>query len=482
MERINKNLLDAQYSLRGELTLRTEELKKALRENPESLHFSRIISCNLGDPLQFSEQQPLVYLRQISALLELPDLLLVEQNELEVSRLFPLEVIHKARELSKEIKLGPYSNSKGIEYIRKLVANFIQERDGGAFASDYENIFLTNGASAGISAVLNMLICGGKESGIMVPVPEYPLYSASITLFGGQIVHYPLVEEDNWSLDMQTVHLTYAKACEKGLKIAAFVVINPGNPTGNLLSPQIQRKIIEFCSEKQIPLLADEVYQENVYSLPFVSFKRVACEFVQQTGREIQLYSFHSISKGFLGECGRRGGYLECFGVPKVFTDSLYKYQSMNLCANLAGQLAVAAMVDPPSNLSTAAGAMWQHQRQKTLSAYATRAKMLQEGLCKLPGVECNGITGAIYLFPKVSLPAAAVEAASRVGKAADEFYCLRLLNACGICMLPGTCFGQPPGTFHFRLTILPSQEELEDLLEKLGAFHLAFLAEYSGH
>lgn len=97
-----------------------------------------------------------------------------------------------------------------------------------------------------------------------------------------------------------------------GIKIAAFVVINPGDPTGNLLSPQIQRKIIEFCSEKQIPLLADEVYQENVYSLPFVAFKRAASEFVQPTGREIQLYSFHSVSKGFLGECGRREGYLEC--------------------------------------------------------------------------------------------------------------------------------------------------------------------------
>lgn len=152
----------------------------------------------------------------------------------------------------------------------------------------------------------------------------------------------------------------------------------------------------------------------------------------------------------------------------------------MNLCANLAGQLAIAAMVDPPTSLSRAAGAMWQHQRQKTFSAYAARAKVLQEGLCKLPGVECNGMAGAIYLFPKVALPPAAIEAASRVGRAADEFYCLRLLNACGMCMPPGTCFGQPPGTFHFRLTVLPSHEDLEDLLDKLGAFHRAFLEEYS--
>jgi aspartate/methionine/tyrosine aminotransferase len=484
MDSINKNLLDAQYSLRGELTLRTEQLKKILRENPESLPFSRIINCSLGDPQQFSCQQPLIYLRQISALLELPQLLLAEEKESDVSKLFPLEVIHKARELGKEIKIGPYSNSKGVEYIRKLVAKFIKKRDGGEFESDHENIFLTNGASAGIYAVLNMLICQGKKSGIMVPVPEYPLYSASITLFGGEVVLYPLAEHENWSLDMQQVLKTFENACQRGIKIAAFVVINPGNPTGNMLSPQVQRKIVEFCSEKQIPLLADEVYQENVYSAPFVSFKRVASEFVRETGKNIQLYSFHSVSKGFLGECGRRGGYLECFGVPSAFINSLYKYQSFNLSPNMAGQLAVAVMVDPPTNSinSSEAAVIWQEQREKTISAYAKKAKILQEGFSQLPGVECGPISGALYIFPKFFLPKAAIEAASKVGKEADEFYCLRLLNSCGICILPGTCFGQPPGTFHFRLTILPSEEELKDLLEKIKVFHLAFLAEYSSN
>ena len=130
MNKINPNILNAQYSLRGELTLRMEELKKILKTNPDSLPFSKIISCNLGDPLQFSQQKPFVYLRQISSLLKMPELLLDSKNESAVLQLFPKEVVEKARILAQEIRLGPYSNSKGIEYIRKLVAKFIWQRDG----------------------------------------------------------------------------------------------------------------------------------------------------------------------------------------------------------------------------------------------------------------------------------------------------------------------------------------------------------------
>ena len=148
-----------------------------------------------------------------------------------------------------------------------------------------------------------------NNCGLMVPLPEYPLYSASITLFGGQIVHYHLNEEDGWTLDMQDIQKAYDEASKNAIQIAAFVVINPGNPTGNLLSPQNQRKIVEFCFVRQIPLLDDEVYQENAYTAPFVSFKRIALEYAESTGNQIQLFSFHSVSKGFLGECGRRGGY-----------------------------------------------------------------------------------------------------------------------------------------------------------------------------
>jgi aspartate/methionine/tyrosine aminotransferase len=189
--------------------------------------------------------------------------------------LFPADVIKRAKQLLASIdSTGSYSHSQGIPIVRQRVAEFIEKRDG--FASDPQDIFLTAGASMGVQAVLQTII-SSSNVGIMVPIPQYPLYTASIALFNGTCVPYYLDESRDWGLSVKELERSYKRAKdEQGLDIKALCVINPGNPTGQCLSADNLQEIIEFCHSKRLVLLADEVYQTNVYepNLPFVSFKK----------------------------------------------------------------------------------------------------------------------------------------------------------------------------------------------------------------
>lgn len=162
------------------------------------------------------------------------------------------------------------------------------------------------------------LLIRDRNDGIMIPIPQYPLYSASITCNNGTAVNYFLNEEDGWSLDINELEHSYNKNKEN-VNIRALAVINPGNPTGQCLSKENIEHIIDFCISKNLVILADEVYQENIWdkNKKFHSFREVAYE--MNKSEEVQLCSFHSVSKGFLGECGRRGGYVEMQGIINNF-------------------------------------------------------------------------------------------------------------------------------------------------------------------
>jgi aspartate/methionine/tyrosine aminotransferase len=128
------------------------------------------------------------------------------------------------------------------------------------------------------------------------------------------------------------------------------VVINPGNPTGQVLSRENIEGIIMLCHSHSIMILADEVYQNNIYSetQKFISFRQVLAEMGAPYNREVEVISYHSVSKGLLGECGLRGGYMETHNLPQTAEDHLYKLKSIELCSNTAGQMAVHLMVNPP--------------------------------------------------------------------------------------------------------------------------------------
>lgn len=218
--------------------------------------------------------------------------------------------------------MGAYtSNSKGFQYAREKVAEFINKRDNLTNA-DAKNIYLTNGAGEGVKLAFNMLIRGGND-GIMIPIPQYPLYSALITLNGGKQIPYFLDETQNWSLDINDVKKKITDFKKAGVNIRCIVVINPGNPTGQVLSKANIEEIIDICHKNNILIMADEVYQNNVYKkgLEFVSFRKVLNEMPANIRDSVELLSCNSVSKGLLGECGFRGGYMEAHNLDEFASE-----------------------------------------------------------------------------------------------------------------------------------------------------------------
>ena len=255
-------------------------------------------------------------------------------------------------------------------------------------------------------------------------------------------------------------------------------MINPGNPTGAVLKEDVMEDILQFCADKDLILLADEVYQENVYGVrPFISFRKVLAS-MPEIADEVELYSFHSVSKGFFGECGQRGGYMEVHNVDPAIHDELYKAASISLCSNLSGQVVVGCMVNPPTEGDVSYPIFFQ-ERSAILTSLARRAARLASLLNELEGVSCVSPEGAMYAFPTISLSKTACGAAVTAGKMPDTFYCLELLQATGICVVPGSGFGQVDGTWHFRTTFLPSEDDMVEVMHRMGKFHQTFMDMY---
>lgn len=443
---LGKAVLETEYAVRGPIVARAQELERQGR---------KIIYCNIGNP-QALEQRPLTYLRQVLALCEYPALVDACPKGI------PSDVAETARRILTESKhgLGAYSESKGMRFVREAVADFIGARDG--IEADPEAIYLTDGASKGVQTALRVLIAGPKD-GIMIPIPQYPLYSATITLYEGNQVPYYLDEDNDWKLSRQMLEDAFAKAASQGLRVKGISVINPGNPTGSVLDRDNIAMIIDFALAHNLSILADEVYQENVYrpGQKFVSFAKVMKE---KKETSVSLFSFHSCSKGYLGECGHRGGYMEIRNIPAEVAAQITKLQSVSLCANLPGQVATYLMVRPPRE-GEPSYASYRAEREAVLTELKKRAGLLAEGLNKVPGVKCNAVAGAMYAFPQITLPA---------GKT-DEEYCMALLEKTGVCVVPGSGFGQIPGTAHFRTTILPPTEKIEEVVRRIAEFQASY-------
>jgi aspartate/methionine/tyrosine aminotransferase len=446
---IGRAVRETAYAVRGPIVARAQELERQGRE---------IIYCNIGNPQALS-QRPLTWIRQVLALVEYPELL-----DRMPEGLLPADAVAMARRVLGATRhgLGAYTDSKGFLFVRQAVADFIRRRDG--VAADPEHIFLTDGASKGVQAALRILI-DDERDGILIPTPQYPLYSATITLYGGAQLPYPLDEGSGWQLSREGLEQAVASARARGLRARAVCVINPGNPSGAVLDERNVGMVLDFARAHALAVLADEVYQENLYRPGdrFVSFASL----LERGGyRDVSLFSFHSVSKGLLGECGHRGGYMECRNVPAEVLEEITKLQSVALCANSVGQLVTFLMVTPPEPGGPSRAA-WERERGEILESLRRRAGIVEMGLNRVAGIRCNPVTGAMYAFPQVALPPGVT----------DEDYCLALLEETGICVVPGSGFGQAPGTWHFRTTILPPVEKLRTVVERIAAFHAAFCA-----
>ncbi|MBP7697326.1 MAG: aminotransferase class I/II-fold pyridoxal phosphate-dependent enzyme [candidate division Zixibacteria bacterium] len=470
LKHLNERLLRAEYAVRGPIVQRAQELEAAGR---------RIIYCNIGNP-QALKQRPLTYLRQILCLIEYPELL----ENADVTRHFPKDVVERARSILVRHPhgTGAYSQSAGIPFIRKAVADFVARRDG--IPASPEHVILTDGASKGAQAVLTALL-RRRNDGFMIPIPQYPLYSASLELFGGRQIGYLLDDDDHWQLNEAVLEDSLAAARADGINPVGIVVINPGNPTGAVLTVDNIKMIIAFAERHRLAIIADEVYQENVYApgCRFHSFAKV----MHTLGVvSVPLFSLHSVSKGFLGECGHRGGYLEIRNVSEEVLAQFIKLQSISLCANIPGQIATYLMVSPPQPGERSYDAYVQ-ERDAILDDLKAKAEILGEGINQIPGMSVDIPQGAMYAFVRFRLPEEkgadltrlTPEQLSAYVAKRDTDYCLALLEQTGICVVPGSGFGQKPGTFHFRMTFLPPRDEIEALVEKLGAFHRSYAASH---
>lgn len=467
-ECINENVKKVAYAVRGELYLRASELQKEGK---------KIIFTNVGNP-QALGQRPLTFPRQVMALCQAP-MLMEDPN---VNILFPADVIARAKHYLAMTTggLGAYSDSRGLPGIRKEVAEFIERRDG--YPSDPDLIFLTDGASKGVMQILNTIIRDEKD-GILVPVPQYPLYSAAISLFGGTLAPYYLEESANWGLDIGELRKSVLEARFKGITVRAMVIINPGNPTGQCLSRDNIKELIEFCYVENLVLLADEVYQQNIYQdeRPFVSAKKVLMDMGLPFSKELQLVSYHTVSKGYWGECGQRGGYFEMTNIPPKTVDEIYKVASISLSPNVPGQVFLGLMVNPPKPADISYQ-MFVTESKAILESLRRRAHLMTDGFNSCRNVVCNFTEGAMYSFPQIKLPPKAIAAAKEAGKAPDVFYCLKLLEATGISTVPGSGFGQKEGVFHLRTTILPPEEEMPEIMKSFKTFNDDFMAAYEGY
>eukprot|EP01125_Pyxidicula_operculata_P010808 TRINITY_DN355_c1_g3_i2.p1 TRINITY_DN355_c1_g3~~TRINITY_DN355_c1_g3_i2.p1 ORF type:complete len:503 (-),score=100.60 TRINITY_DN355_c1_g3_i2:272-1780(-) len=482
-DNMSEKVKRVQYAVRGPIVIRAYEHERTLREQPGKLPFSRITYCNIGNPQQLG-QPPITFFRQVLALTEYPDLL----NQPGIERYFPEDAIERARLILHEGGgTGAYSESMGRAHVRKDIASFINMRDGfdpSAFHySSPDRIFVTDGASPAVQSMLRMII-RGENDGIMIPIPQYPLYSASIPLYGGKPISYFLDESKNWELSIEELTRSVKEARASGIVPRALVVINPGNPTGSCLPRKNMEDIVRFCAKENILLMADEVYQENVYvkeHKPFVSFKKIVHDLKDELKdySAVELLSFHSTSKGFIGECGKRGGYVEFTNIDEQAKQEFYKLVSVSLCPNIVGQLMMSLMVNPPKP-GTPSYKLYAQERDSIYSSLKKRSEMVSNKLNSLKGISCNPAEGALYLFPKITLPKKAIDEAVNKKMQPDMLYCLELLDSTGLCVVPGSGFGQKEGEYHFRTTFLPNTEHLSQVLDQFTTFHNNFLNRYS--
>jgi len=461
---MNQSLRRMQYAVRGEVVMRADQLAAEGRE---------ILYTNIGNPHQVG-QHPITYFRQVLALCDLPPEVGVDHPE--VNKMFPADVIARAREYREIIGpsgTGAYSHSQGILGLRKHVADYISQRDG--YPAYQGNIFLTNGASAAIGMVLQALLAQNNDA-VMIPIPQYPIYSALISKLGGRQVGYLLDEKLNWSVTREELERKLEAAKADGLEVKALAMINPGNPSGNVMSHCDIQTVVQFCAAHGIVLLADEVYQTNVYNenAQFVSAKKVALDLGL---RQLQLVSFHSTSKGLMGECGRRGGYMELHHIDPYVQSQLYKLASAELCSGVTGQVMTSLMVCPPQP-GDESHPLYKEETERIFNGLKERSRKLVEGLNKIPGITCQPAEGAMYAFPRVEVPQGAIDKAKELGTTPDNLYALSLLEETGICVVPASGFGQEKGRVGFRTTFLP--ETLDQAIDLFAKHHEKFVKEYS--
>jgi alanine-synthesizing transaminase len=332
-----------------------------------------------------------------------------------------------------------YSDSQGIYSARTAVMNYYQSR--GLREVGVEDVFIGNGVSELISMVLQAFLDDGNE--VLVPAPDYPLWTGAVTLSGGTAVHYRCDEEDGWNPDLADIE---AKITEN---THALVIINPNNPTGAVYSEEIVKGLVDIARRHELVILADEIYEKIVFE------DALHHHAATYAGNDVLCLTFSGLSKAYR-VCGYRAGWVMISGPKEIATDfleGLTLIANMRMCANVPAQHAIQTALGGYQSVEELIGPGGRYYEQSMLAD-----RLLNE----IPGVSNVTPKGALYCFPRLDPAVYPIDD--------DQEFVIELLRAKKILVTHGTGFNwfDPD---HFRLVTLPEASVLEEAIGRIGDF-----------
>ena len=331
-----------------------------------------------------------------------------------------------------------YTDSKGLFAPRKSVVHYTQEK--GVKGVTVDDVYLGNGASELISMSMNALLDDGDE--VLIPSPDYPLYTAVVALSGGKPVHYVCDEQSEWMPDLADIRAKITP------RTKAIVVINPNNPTGALYPDAVLREIVQVAREHQLIIFADEIYDKTLYDgHTHTSIAALA--------DDVLILTFNGLSKNYRA-CGYRAGWMVVSGDKRHardYIEGLNMLASMRLCANTPGQLAIQTALGGYQSIKDLVQPGGRLCRQRDLAH-----KLLTE----IPGVTCVKPKAALYMFPKLDPRMYPI--------ADDQQFAYELLAEEKVLIVQGTGFNWATPD-HFRLVFLPNSDDLSDAVGRIARF-----------
>jgi len=331
-----------------------------------------------------------------------------------------------------------YSDSKGVYYARKAIMQNCQEK--GFPDVDVDDIFIGNGVSELI--VMSMQALLNNDDEMLIPAPDYPLWTAAVSLSGGKPVHYLCDEKNDWQPNIADIE---SKITDK---TRGIVIINPNNPTGAVYTKQTLMALIGIARKHDLVIFADEIYDKIIYD----DAEHIA---LASLVNDLLIISFNGLSKAYR-VAGFRAGWMVISGAKdhaRDFIEGMELLASMRLCSNVPGQHAIQTSLggyQSINDLVTPGGRLYEQMNYSW--------KMLNE----LEGVSCVRPKGALYLFAKLDPEIYKIDD--------DEKFILQLLQQEKVLLVQGTAFNWPK-TDHFRLVFLSRREDMDGVMEKMDRF-----------
>ncbi|MGL1832791.1 pyridoxal phosphate-dependent aminotransferase [Rhodocyclaceae bacterium SMB388] len=394
--RKSAKLADVCYDIRGPVLARAKQME-------DEGH--RIIKLNIGNLAPFGFEAP---------------------EEIVV------DVIHNLRDASG------YSDSKGMFAARKAVMHYTQQKKIAAVG--IEDIYLGNGASELIVMAMQALLNNGDE--VLVPAPDYPLWTAAVSLAGGRPRHYICDEQAGWLPDLDDIRRKITADTR------AIVIINPNNPTGALYPESFLREIIEIARQNQLIVFADEIYDKMLYD-------GATHTSIASLADDVLFVTMNGLSKNYR-TCGYRAGWMVVSGEKRHardYIEGLNMLASMRLCSNVPGQWAIQTALGGYQSIDELIAPDGRLSRQRDLA---------WQLISDIPGVSCVKPQAALYLFPKLDPKMYPI--------VDDQQFVLELLESERVLLVQGSGFNwmQPD---HFRLVFLPHEDDLRDSIGRISRF-----------